>query len=238
MAETFFPDNVEFDVSETRKLLKSRDVWRISSIAGWATAGLGAIAMFTSHIFTEPPNPVTVKVDRFTGTTETVVGYDIPKSSSKDFELMARANLIEYVRCRVGFTRGEAQTCYDRVTYQSSGPLKAEWDSIFNPDKNPNAPLKLYAAADQIRVSNASVSFLPTNNANEVVGVVRFDREMRLQTAAPTTRRMNATITFKYDKNAIPEKNDAIYLNPLGFSVLNWRTDLEGSEKPLVEVKQ
>lgn len=233
MATKLFPENVDFDVSQTAKRDKSLSNWRVSALAGWATSALAAVAIFVIFIFFMRPNIVIVKVDRQTGVTETVVGYEAPKPGSKDFENLAKNNLIEHVRCRVGFTRGEAQSCYDRVTYQSAGSLKGEWDNSFNPEKNPNAPLNIYGAADQIRITKPSVSFFPTNKDGEIVATVRFDREMRLSTSAATTRRMNATISFRYDRDNIPTKASDVWINPLGFSVLNFRTDTETAEQPI-----
>lgn len=235
MALILKPENIDFDVSQNEKRDKSLRNWRLVGISGWAVVGLACVSIFALFAFFLKPIPVIIKVDRLTGAVETEIGYQAPKPGTKDFEGLAKANLIEYVRCRAGFTRGEAQICYERVTYQSAGTLKGEWNNSFNPDKNPNAPLNIYSAADQIRVVKPSVSFFPTNKDGEVVASIRFDKETRLTTAEATTRRMVATVTFKYERDAMPTKESDIWLNPLGFSVLNYRVDTETAEMPIAK---
>ncbi len=233
MTQIFYSEHIDWDVSQAAKREKALSVWRWVAISGWTVAFLSAAAVTLVVLTFSQPQPVTVKVDRLTGTTEVVMGIELPKPGTQDFENLSKANLIEHVRCRVGFTRGEAQVCFDRVMAQSSPALKGEWNAFFNPSKNPNAPLKLYSAADQIKVTKPTVSFLPTNNKDEFLAVVRFDRETRLTSTPYSTRRMNATITFKYDRINIPNSTDMLWLNPIGFSVLNFRADFEGAEQPL-----
>lgn len=233
MTLTLKPENIDFDASQNEKRDKSLKNWRIVGITGWATVGLACIAIFVLFAFFLKPIPVIVKVDRLTGAVETEVGFTPPKPGSKEAEALARSHLIEYVRCRAGFSRGEAQICYQRVGFQSAGSLKGEWNNFYNPEKNPNAPLKIYGAADQIRIVKPSVSFFPTNKDGDVVANVRFDKETRLTTSEYTTKRMIATITYRYDPAAAPSKTEESWLNPLGFSVLNYRVDAETGDMPI-----
>jgi type IV secretory pathway component VirB8 len=231
MTTIIHSENIDWEVSENAAKKKRQAFLLVMAISGWVLFIIALAALIMAYPFMRP-YPVTIKVDRLTGTTETVIGYDIPKKGSRDFELLAKADLIEHVRCRVGFTRGEAQRCYERVMAQSVGTLKGEWDNYYHTDKNPNAPLKIYGAADQILLSKPSVTFIPTNNEGEYVAQVRFDRITKINSVAPTIRRMNATFTFKYSKLNIPENVDLQPLNPLGFAVINYRTEAEGSEQP------
>jgi hypothetical protein len=141
------------------------------------------------------------------------------------------ADVGRYVRAREGFTRGEAETIYRAVWFASDEALRGQWDSEFRADRNPQALIATLSARDQIKLVNLSVSFLPSDSPSLRIAQVRYEKERRVGANAPTTQKMVSTLTFKYDVASIPSTTEGIILNPLGFTVINYRADKETEEK-------
>jgi type IV secretion system protein VirB8 len=177
--------------------------------------------------------PVVAKVDRATGQVEVSVGDQRINMDDPRNERMMIADLGKYVKGREAFTRGEAESHYQTVWYMSSADLRGEWEAAYMPSRNPKALLATLTAKDQIKVTNMSVQFLPSDRPDLKVAQVRYDKEKRIGTAQPTTQRFISTFTFTYDPANVPTAVEGIIINPFGFTALNYRSDKESEERVL-----
>lgn len=228
----FFAECVNFDESLIEGLKKSARNWRTIAALGWSVAVIGMVAtviMASMHEFI----PVVVKVDRLTGTADVSVGRERVDVADKKNERMIIADLIRYTKAREGFTRGEAEGNYVTVWVMSEPSLRGAWDKEYRADLNPQALVNTMGVRDQIKLTNISVSFLPTDSSKYRTALVRYDKERHIGSSEPTTQRFASSFTFHYDANAIPTTTEGIAVNFAGFQALNYRRDKESEEMPI-----
>jgi type IV secretory pathway component VirB8 len=226
----FFAECINFDESFVDGLKKSARNWRTFAAVGWTVAVVGVVAsvsMVSMHQFV----PVIAKIDRSTGTAEVSVGFERVSMTDPKNELMMIADLIRYTKAREGFTRGEAENNYVTVWVMSDPSLRGDWDKEYRADLNPHALINTMGVKDQIKVTNISVSFLPTDSSKYRMVQVRYDKERRIGAGDPTTQRFVNSYTFNYDVAAIPTTTEGIAINFAGFQVLNYRRDKESEQQ-------
>lgn len=222
----FFAENISFDESFVAGLKKSVKAWRAFAFAGWAVALIGmtaSVSMVMLHEFI----PVIARVDRLTGTADVTVGRERVNMADPANERMMVADLIRYTKAREGFTRGEAESNYVTVYVMSDPGMRGPWDAEYRADRNPQALISTMGVRDQIRITNLSVSFLPTDLRKYRVAQVRYDKERHIGASDPTTQRFVSTLTFNYDVDAIPKTSEGVAVNFAGFQALNYRRDKE-----------
>lgn len=228
----FFAECVNFDESFIDGLRKSAWNWRAFAALGWMVAVIGVVAsvtMASMHQFV----PIIAKVDRLTGTADVSVGGERVNILDPKNERMMIADLIRYTKAREGFTRGEAESNYVAVWVMSDPNLRGAWDKEYRADLNPQALINTMGVKDQIKLSNISVSFLPTDSPKYRMVQVRYDREKHIGASDPMTQRFVSSLTFTYDVDAIPTTAEGIAVNFAGFQALNYRRDKESEEMPI-----
>ncbi|QOU76438.1 VirB8 protein (plasmid) [Janthinobacterium sp. HH102] len=232
---TFFTERIDWDKSERAALKEAATGWKYFSFAGWGLAIAGVISiipLLALHDFV----PLIVTVDRLTGNTSVNVGKQRIDIKDPEKEGMITADVARYVKAREGFTRGEAENNYSTVWYMSAESIRGAWDAEFKAELNPRALMVTMSATDQIKITNLSVSFLPsdpTDTKGFQTAQIRYDKERRKGSNPATTQRMISTLTYSYNTSNVPKKIEGLVINPFGFTVVNYRADKESEEKTI-----
>jgi type IV secretion system protein VirB8 len=85
---------------------------------------------------------------------------------------------------------------------------------------NKNAPSNVYGDGGYVSISIRSISYL-----SPTVAQVRFSKIITMGQNTPVAQNWNAILTFKY--TTAPEHEKDRVINPLGFQVVNYRSDPE-----------
>jgi type IV secretory pathway component VirB8 len=227
-AKRIYAENISWEASESRAAERSRKLWKVGTVSGWALAILctASVAplMHFQHIV-----PAVILVDRATGDYKVERdGHALTVAGSAESQARFFSDLGKYVKAREGFTRGEADVNYSTVWLMSSPEIRGQWDAFYKPDLNKQSPLNTMQSADSIKLANLSFSTLPSSEPGVHVAQVRYDLVKQIGQLPPTTQRMVSTVTFKYDSANVPSDMDEYILNAFGFEVVNYRRDEDG----------
>lgn len=204
-------------------VIKTRIAWTAGIIAGLAVLSNASLWPLKEVI------PAIIRVDNATGAYDVQTPGETLVIGEPRNQKIVIGDVGRYVMSREGFTRGEAESNYRTVYFMSCGPVRAEWNQYFNPETNPNSPVKTMLPTDSERVDIQNYTFLPTDTDDLRVVQVRFDKTVTKGVAAPTKTRYISTMTVKYDKGNIPLLTKDQHVNPFGFCVINYRRDQEGA---------
>lgn len=172
--------------------------------------------------------PYVVMADPFSGTASVAPLRDDPfyRQIVSD-ETLGRANVANYVTARESFD-AELLKARDwaQVNVMSSGDQrKAFGDALA--ETNPSSPARFVRAGQAMRVQIISVS--PMVDAGRMIGAtVRIQRNLfdRQSGALQPIDRRLITLSFIYDANLKLDET-LRWLNPLGFVVTQYRSDLD-----------
>lgn len=172
--------------------------------------------------------PYVVMADPFSGTASVAALRDDPfYQSMVANETLARANVANYVTARESFDADLLKARdWAQVNVMSSGDQQKAFAAILA-DTNPSSPAKFVRANQAIRVQISSITSI--YDAGRVVGAtVRLQRNLFDRTSGalqPIDRRL-ITLSFNYLPNL--QLDEALrWLNPLGFVVTQYRSDLD-----------
>lgn len=172
--------------------------------------------------------PYVVMADPFSGTASVAALRDDPfYQSMVANETLARANVANYVTARESFDADLLKARdWAQVNVMSSGDQQKAFAAILA-DTNPSSPAKFVRANQAIRVQISSITSI--YDAGRVVGAtVRLQRNLFDRTSGalqPIDRRL-ITLSFTYLPNL--QLDEALrWLNPLGFVVTQYRSDLD-----------
>ncbi len=214
---------------ETDKVIaleKSKQLaWRVASAAGMIAGGaVFAVAMLTPLKTTEP---YVIRADNVTGIVDVVSPLKDGKNTYN--EAIDKYFTQLYVRYREGYSENLAEEYYSMVGIMSGETEQTRYYDWFNPKTSNFSPLKVYGSTGKVRVTIKSTSFIKPN-----VALVRYLREIeRTGSDRTLTSHWAATITFKYSGAPMSESDRS--KNPLGFQVVEYRTDPDAilPERPL-----
>lgn len=172
--------------------------------------------------------PYVVMADPFSGTASVAALRDDPfYRSMVANETLARANVANYVTARESFD-SELLKARDwtQVNVMSSADQRRAFASILAED-NPSSPAKFVRANRALRVQISSIAGI--YEAGRMTGAtVRIQRNLYDRTSGelqPIDRRL-ITLTFIYNPRLNLNERHR-WLNPLGFVVTQYRSDLD-----------
>lgn len=217
----YFEQAIRWDEDREQSLRTScRRAWTVAAAsAALALLAVAAIALLLPLRRTEP---YVIRVDSETGVVDVVPGYagtaDLP-------ETVLRHLVTEYVTLRERYIPGLAESDYEQVGAYQSGPLNAAWAAAWA-RSNPDSPLNRYTDDTRVTVQVQSVVFLRRGDPGPDLVQVRL---RRATARGPATDEQGehfvATMTTSFSK---PSENVRLRaLNPLGFSVLEYRREPE-----------
>ncbi len=204
---------------ETDKVIAAekskRMAWRITIFSAiLATASVIAVIGLTPL---KQVSPFVIRVDDSTGIVDVVTTL---KSQQTNYsEVINKYFAQRYVRAREGYNRATADVSYIETGIMSAPVEQQRYHDYFTP-QNPQSPLNIYKDTAKVRISIKSVSFVKKD-----VAQVRYTREIDRPPNRPEVSHWVATLHFQYVGSPMKEKDRAI--NPLGFQVMDYRTDPE-----------
>ena len=216
VAEAYLQETRSWETDKVIELTKSRrTAWWVASVAGGLSImSVTAVVLLTPLKTTEP---FVVRVDNSTGIVDVVKTL---KTGETNYDEAVNKYFVQlYVRHREGFNKETAAENYYSVGILSSANEQQKYQDFFTP-KNARSPLNVFGQYAKVRISVKGVSFVKSN-----VALVRYSREIERNGESPEVSHWAATVTFKYLGTPMAEKDRAF--NPLGFQVVDYRSDPE-----------
>lgn len=212
--EKYLQEARTWETDKVRESEKSKKIaWRVATVSG-ATA-FAAVMAVAAMMPLKRVEPYVIRVDNSTGIVDVVEALTDGKTNYD--EAMNKYFTQWYVRYREGYSKELAEDYYYNVGIMSSSLEQQKYYQFFNP-KNPISPLNVYGAYAKVKIRIKSTSFI-----NPTVSLVRYTKEIERGLDKPIVTHWAATVTFKYTKAPMAEKDRAI--NPLGFQVVEYRND-------------
>lgn len=207
-----------WETDKTHELMRSRTVaWRVASCASFvAVMAVFAVLGLTPLKTVEP---YVIRVDNTTGIVDVVQPMRDGKTNYE--ESINKSYVRQYVRFREGYSRQLAEEYYNNVGLMSSPQEQARYGEFFRPT-NPLSPLTVYGDNARVRIRVKSVSFI-----SPTVALVRYLKEVERGREKPLVSHWAATISFRYTRAPMSEEDREV--NPLGFQVMEYRNDPDGT---------
>lgn len=225
--ETYYATALDWDSQrsielERRALRSGRIAWACGILCGLSVLSLCVLLPLKEFV------PAVIRVDNATGAYDVQAPGEIISAGRDRDQKILLSDVARYVLAREGFTRGEAEANYKTGYLMSCGPVRAEWESYFNPELNPQSPVRTMSATDAARVEIQNITFLPTDQDELRVAQVRFDKTVTRGVTAALRTRYISTLTVKYERANVPTQIRDLHINAFGFCALNYRRDQEG----------
>lgn len=225
--EAYFAQALNWDTqsrleTERRASRNAKIAWACGILCGLCVLSVTVLLPLKQFV------PAIIRVDNATGAYDVQAPGELVDVGRDRDQKIILSDVARYVLAREGFTRGEAEANYKTAYLMSCGPVRAEWENYFNPEVNPQSPVKTMSPTDSERVEIQNVTFLPTDQDELRVAQVRFDKTVTRGVAAPTRTRYISTLTVRYERGNIPSQIRDLHVNAFGFCAVNYRRDQEG----------
>lgn len=190
--------------------------WSIAAIAVvLAITGVFAVAMLAPL---KTVQPYVIRVDRSSGETQIVTALKGPQPRTYE-DAVNRYFISQYVRLREGWLNDAArENAYAVMLMSDQNEAQRYLSSVQS--SNRNAPSNIYGDKGFVSISIRSISFL-----SQSVAQVRYTKIITYGQSAPIAQNWNAILTFRF--TTAPEHEKDRNINPLGFQVVNYRSDPE-----------
>lgn len=215
--ENYFDTSRTWEYDRMRAAIQSRRLaWGVAAGAcTLAVVSVGAVAMLAPL---KSVQPYVIRVDKTSGETQIVTALKGPQPRTYE-EAVNRYFISQYVRLREGWLNDAARENAYTVMLMSDQAEGARYLHSVEAS-NENAPSNIYGAKGLVSIAIRSISFLSPK-----VAQVRFTKIITLGQNAPVAQNWAAILTFRY--TTAPESEKDRNLNPLGFQVVNYRSDPE-----------
>jgi type IV secretion system protein VirB8 len=196
---------------------------RRAALFGWM-AGLSlavalcAVGAMVLMLPLKEIRPYVVMVDRQTGESELVVSTRPADLAETD--AVRQAELVRYVTERETYDVADNRERIPQVLAASEAQAAASLRALWTREAEQYPPA-IYGEDSLIRVKVRSVAML-----NEATAQVRFTRTLEQPGLQPVIRAFVATVGFAFQPR-VERTLEAVWRNPLGFSVTSYRIDAE-----------
>lgn len=196
---------------------------RRAALFGWI-AGLSlatALSTVGAMVFMLPLKeirPYVVMVDRQTGESELVVSTRPADLAETD--AVRQAELVRYVTERETYDVADNRERIPQVLATSQGKAATSLRALWTREADQYPPA-IYGEDSLIQVKVRSVAIL-----NDTTAQVRFTRTLEQPGLQPVVRAFVATVGFAFQPR-VERTLEAVWQNPLGFAVTNYRIDAE-----------
>ena len=160
-------------------------------------------------------------VDPETGVTERLAAVQQAPLTTE--RAISEANLVAYVTDRETFDMTDSEARINDVLTRSSGDAAKSLMQLWSSDSD-QYMLDVYDPKDRILVKVRAVSFLDTRTAQ-----VRFIKRLVNKRGQEREAAFVATIGYEFEPRS-ERKIEAVWNNPFGFQVVNYRVDAETLE--------
>ena len=215
--DKYFESSRTWEYDRMHAAIQSKKVaWGVAAGACvLSTASVTAVAMLAPLKTVEP---YVIRVDRSSGETQVVTALKGPQPRTYD-DAVNRYFISQYVRLREGWLNDAARENAYTVMLMSDAAEGARYLNGVTAN-NKNAPSNVYGDKGFVSISIRTISFL-----SPTVAQVRFTKIITFGQNTPVAQNWNAILTFKY--TTAPEHEKDRNINPLGFQVVNYRSDPE-----------
>lgn len=211
----YLQDTVTWEVDKINALKRSNLVAWFLAIAGLSIGGICALAVGQLSPL-KTVVPYVIRVNETSGTVNVIKALKDGKTTYE--EALSKYFLGWYLRYREGYSRTLAESYYYNVGLMSGREEKKRYLDFFKPS-NPNSPLNIYDLTEQIKIKVKSISFI-----EEDLALVRYISIFeRVGNAKSELSHWAATVKFTY--SGAPQSEQDRSINPLGFQVIEYRTD-------------
>ena len=196
---------------------------RRAALFGWM-AGLSlvvalcAVGAMVLMLPLKEIRPYVVMVDRQTGESELVVSTRPADLAETD--AVRQAELVRYVTERETYDVADNRERIPQVLAASEAQAAASLRALWTREAEQYPPA-IYGEDSLIRVKVRSVAMF-----NEATAQVRFTRTLEQPGLQPVVRAFVATVGFAFQPR-VERTLEAVWRNPLGFSVTSYRIDAE-----------
>ncbi len=206
-----FEDEVFF------QLQTQRNRWMIVAIIALMLA-VGCVGVVLALMPLKEIRPYVVMVDKTTGEAEKIV--QVQPLNLSEREAVRQAELVAYVSDRETYDAFDNETRIPDVLTRSRDQARNSLVALWTRGSE-SYPPTIYAARSRVRVTIVSITLLTGKTAQ-----VRFRKTLETEGEKPVERDFVATVGFAFNPRV--ERNlEAVWSNPLGFLVTNYRVDAE-----------
>jgi type IV secretion system protein VirB8 len=225
--QAYFREAASWDADRAAQSRRSaRIAWWVAG-AGWSCA-LMSVAALMLLMPLKRVEPFVVRVDNSTGLVDVVPVYagraEIPEAVTRYF-------LTHYVTVCERFNFSTAESDYEECGAFHTAQRNQAWYALWNPT-NPASPLNLYKDGTTLRAQVVSVSFFKRASGVADLAQVRYIKGRR-QAGAAEEQRTHWIATIQYAYAAPSTDPRARRWNPLGFKIVDFRTEPEVREEPV-----
>jgi type IV secretion system protein VirB8 len=215
--EKYYETSRTWEYDRMRAAIQSKRLaWGFAAAAcTLAVASVAAVAMLSPLKTVEP---YVIRVDKSSGETQVVTALKGPQPRTYE-DAVNRYFISQYVRLREGWLNDAARENAYTVMLTSDFAESARYLNSVQAN-NKNAPSNIYGGKGFVSISIRTISFL-----SPTVAQVRFTKIITFGQNTPIAQNWNAILTFRY--TTAPEHEKDRNLNPLGFQVVNYRSDPE-----------
>ncbi|PTQ58720.1 type IV secretion system protein VirB8 [Sphingomonas aurantiaca] len=215
--EKYYETSRTWEYDRMRAAIQSKRLaWGVAAAAcTLAVASVAAVAMLSPLKTVEP---YVIRVDKSSGETQVVTALKGPQPRTYE-DAVNRYFISQYVRLREGWLNDAARENAYTVMLTSDFAESARYLNSVQAN-NKNAPSNIYGGKGFVSISIRTISFL-----SPTVAQVRFTKIITFGQNTPIAQNWNAILTFRY--TTAPEHEKDRNLNPLGFQVVNYRSDPE-----------
>lgn len=206
-----FEDEVFF------QLRSQRNRWMIVAILALIMAVV-AMGVVLALLPLKEVKPYVIMVDKTTGAAEKIV--QVRPVNLSEQEAVRQANLVSYVSDRETYDASDNETRIPDVLSRSQEQAKSSLITLWTRGSE-SYPPEVYAARSRVRVTVISITLLTEKTAQ-----VRFRKTLETEGEKPIERDFVATVGFVF-KPKVERNLQAVWKNPLGFVVTNYRIDAE-----------
>ena len=215
--EKYYETSRTWEYDRMRAAIQSKRLaWGVAAGAcTLAVASVAAVAMLSPLKTVEP---YVIRVDKSSGETQVVTALKGPQPRTYE-DAVNRYFISQYVRLREGWLNDAARENAFTVMLTSDQAESARYLNSVQAN-NKNAPSNIYGDKGFVSISIRTISFL-----SPTVAQVRFTKIITFGQNTPIAQNWNAILTFRY--TTAPEHEKDRNINPLGFQVVNYRSDPE-----------
>ena len=217
----YFAEAQSWDLDRNSQYRRSARAAWMTAAAGWLCAVAGAITM-AAMMPLKRIDPFVIRVDNTTGVVDVVPVY--AGSSTMD-EAVTRYFLTHYLNVCERFNFGTAESDYEECGAFHSPQRNQAWYAMWTAT-NPASPLNVHKDGSSVRVQVTSVSFFTRASGLSDLAQVRYLKAAQQGPGAEeSVTHWLATVEYAYGEPAKEPRTRR--WNPLGFKVLDFRTEPE-----------
>jgi type IV secretion system protein VirB8 len=216
----YFAEAASWDADRTAMNDRSvRVAWRVAT--GACVLTVVALVALMLLMPLKRVDPFVIRVDNTTGIVDVVPVFvgQAPMS-----EVVTRYFLDHYLTVCERFNFSTAESDYEECSSFHAPARHQEWMALWD-RANPNSPLIIYRDGTSVRVQVSSITFFERASGVEDLAQVRFVKTQRAGNGSEQLSHWIATIQYVY---AAPASDPRMRRwNPLGFKVIDYRTEAE-----------